>query len=517
MLILAFLRVKLEHRLFWLLAKYTIICSRSDNISQLLITSMGKFMLSSKNPELRRTSDAAAFYALVCLIPIFTLVVTYGWGKILQPVLPIPNPYDLAIAYVAGLFLAVVGVVLAKVIAAERVQISLDDSVKSPVLKWLGRCWAYLFVLLVISALGTTRTIFSMSQASDVLSSELSATGTKLRNLQVVIDGMLLTPEYDARAAEYKSKRAKMEAALKQFESEMQRRRDLQQSQLSSQQANVESIWVQFEGEMKNPLNCGFGTESQKRFKELQAVLPGLVELSGSLGTQCAKIPEVLKQYREAVNSRKSSVLSLAKMSCSVTPAAAQHLQDLQALLPELKPLQATDIACDKLPESLKLYSADAKSMIATVDVPIAEVPVKIIEFKKKTAQDIQQQLIDIDRIVVESGKISPDEALPVLRKSWETYRKLLAEAESLSNGKKLDLPREIKREEVENIENLTNILRILLSRLDNFMTYFTVFSAILLDLILIAFFRRHLSSRVRAEVDSPYGDYVSGDNLFKS
>ena len=503
--------------MFGLVAKYTIIFSRSDNISHFLIMLMGKFMSSSKNPELRRTSDTAAFYALVCLIPIFTFVVTAGWRMILEPVLPIPSPYDTIVAYAAGLFLAVVGVVLAKVIAAERVQISLEDSVKSPLLKWLGRCWAYLFVLLVISALGTTRTIFSMSQASDVLSSELSATGTKLRNLQVVIDTTLLTPEYDASAAEYKAKRAKMEAALKQFESEMQRRRDLQQSQLSSQQANVESIWVQFEGEMKNPLNCGFGTESQKRFKELQAVLPGLVELSGSVGTQCAKIPEVLKQYREAVNSRKSSVFSLAKMSCSVTPAAAQHLQDLQALLPELKPLQSTDIACDKLSESLKLYSADAKSMIVTVEVPSAEIPVKILEFKKKMTQDIQQQLTDIDHIVVDTGKITPDLALPVLRKSWETYRKLLAESESLSNGKKLDLPREIKREEVENIETLTNILRILLSRLDNFMTYFTVFFAVLLDLILIAFFRRHLSSTARREVDSPYGDHVSGDNLFRS
>lgn len=474
-------------------------------------------MSSAKNPELRSTTDAAAFYALLCLIPIFTIVVTYGWGKILQPVLPIGSPYDMIVAFAGGLFLAIVGVVLAKVIAAERVQISVDESARSPFLKWLSSCWAYLLVLLIISALGTTRTIFTISQSSDVLSSELSATGTKLRNLQVMIDGTLLTPDYDARAAEFKAKRTMMEAALKQFESEMQRKRDLQQSLLSSQQANVESIWVQFEGEMKNPLNCGFGSEAQKRFKELQDALPGLVSLSGSVGTQCDKIPAVLKQYREAVNSRKNSVVSLAKMSCSVTPAAAQHLRDLQGLLPELKPLQFTDIACDNLPESLKLYSADAKSMIATVYVPSAEVPVKIFEFKKKSAQDIQQQLTAINHLIVESGKISPDEALPVLRKSWETYRKLLAEAESLSGGKKLDLPREIKREEVENIENLTNILRILLSRLDNFMTYLTVFAAVLLDLILISFFRRHLSSRARVEVDSLYGDHVSGDNLFRS
>jgi len=68
--------------------------------------------------DLKTTSDNAAFYALVCLTPIFVLVVTFGWARILKPVIPLDAPFVFFISYPAAIFLAVVAVVLAKVIAA---------------------------------------------------------------------------------------------------------------------------------------------------------------------------------------------------------------------------------------------------------------------------------------------------------------------------------------------------------------------------------------------------------------
>jgi hypothetical protein len=161
-------------------------------------------------------------------------------------------------------------------------------------------------------------------------------------------------------------------------------------------------------------------------------------------------------------------------------------------------------------------YSKEANTLIEKIAVPESERPAAILDFKKKASTEIKAQLDSIYDLA-NQGKVDSDNALPVLRKSWDAYRKNLSEAETLSSGTRLGLPREIKREEVENIDNLTNILRILISRWDNFMTYLTLFAAILLDMILIAFFRRHLSSGLKKTESSPYDEYSAGDNVFKS
>jgi len=118
--------------------------------------------------------------------------------------------------------------------------------------------------------------------------------------------------------------------------------------------------------------------------------------------------------------------------------------------------------------------------------------------------------------MIVNSAKITPADALPVLRKSWEVYQAVLSEGEIIAHGKFTNLARDIKREEVANIENLSNILRILASRWDNFMTYLTLLGAVLLDLILIAFFRRHLSSLDTQAKYGLYDGYVSSRKIFR-
>lgn len=473
-------------------------------------------MLSENNAGLKNTSNGAAFIALLCLIPIFLFIVTYGWYRILMPMLPIGAPYDKALALVCGGFLAVVGVVLAKLIAADRIQIGLDPSRKNPLLAWIVSCWAYILVLLVISALGTARTIFTISQAPAVLSEEMAITGTKLRDLQIQIDGLLKTTEYDKLAAEYKARRTKMEATLGQFEAEMQRVREQQSVRLESERAKVESIWIQYKNEVENAQNCGVGPEATKRFKELQTVLKGLTAMSGA-SSDCASAKKVLAQDREKVDALKASQYSLAQKNCGLSPDAAQRYAELQSVLPDLKALSSDEMSCDKSPGLLAKHVELVKVAINKVDVPEASVPTTILTFKKDAAHNIQTQIEDIEKITLHSGKVVADDALPVLRKAWELYRKTLAQAESYADGRKINLPRDIKKEEIEDIENLSNILRILASRWDKFMTYLTLFAAILLDLILIAFFRRHLGAGVAKLNKSPYSQYATGDNIFKN
>jgi len=231
-------------------------------------------MSNKTHSEFQATSDTAAFYALLCLIPIFVIVVTYGWGRILQPILPVESPWNVVLAYFAAVFLALAGVVLAKVIAADRVQLSIEAQGKAKLSTWMARCWAYLLVLLTISALGTARTIFAVSQASDVLSNELSQTGTELRTLQATIDAMLKTPEYDVRLGEYKARRLKLDSLVAQFEIEMEKVRQIELTKLDDGIANVDKLWEQFKIEVENPQLCGFGPAANQYFKALQDALP---------------------------------------------------------------------------------------------------------------------------------------------------------------------------------------------------------------------------------------------------
>jgi hypothetical protein len=473
-------------------------------------------MSSQKHPDLKTTSDVAAFVALVCLIPIFLAVVTYGWGKILTPMLPISAPFDSILAYIAAIFLAAVGVVLAKIIALETITLKLSKQGLSLIGAWVSRCWAYFLVLVIISALGTNRTIFSVSQAADVLRGELAATDGKLRDLQVMIDKVLKTTEFDARSDEFRAKRIKVQSLVTQFETEMQRVRDTELAKLNSERDRVDSLWSQFQAEMSNPLNCGFGQETEKRLRELSAALGGgLNKLSGQ-GADCAKVKDVLKMYKTSVDSLKQSYLSEAKYSCNISSVAGQRMSEIQSALPDLKPLEATSILCSNMSKIVSDYSKEASVLIEKITVPESERPVAILDFKKKASTEIKTQLNSIEELI-NQAKVDSDNALPVLRKSWDAYRKNLSEAETLSGGKSLGLTKDIKREEVENIDNLTNILRILASRLDNFMTYLTLFAALLMDMILISFFGRHLSSGVQKRESSLYDEYSAGDNIFKN
>jgi len=474
-------------------------------------------MSSQKQPDLQTTSDAAAFVSLVCLIPIFLAVVTYGWGKILTPMLPIAAPFDTVLAYVAAIFLASVGIILAKIIAVDRIQLSLTYKGRFLLGAWISRCWAYFLVLVVISALGTTRTIFSVSQATDVLRAELASTDGKLRDLQVMIDKTLKTTAFDTRVEELKAKRIKVQSLVKQFETEMHRVRDAELAKLTLERARVDSLWSQFQAETANPLNCGFGQEAEKRFGELNAALGGgLKRISGQGGNDCDKWKEALKNYKTSVDLLKDSYLSESKYICNISPVAAQRMSEIQSALPDLSPLEANAIPCSNMSKIVSDYSKEANVLIEKIAVSESERPVAILDFKKKATSEIKAQLDSIEELV-NQAKVDSDNALPVLRKSWDVYRKNLSEAETLSGGKRLGLARDIKREEVENIDNLTNILRILVSRWDNFMTYMTLFAALLMDMILIAFFRRHLSSGVHKKESGLYDEYSAGDNIFKS
>jgi len=185
----------------------------------------------------------------------------------LTPVISLPHqwpdflsPLFTVLRYVAGLAIALAGIILGKAVAAERIRISSEDQ---PKFKTTWR--AYFVVLLVISALGTMNTMFMYTEQSSVLGNVISKTRNHLQQLKFKVETKLGTPEYE------------------------------------NQRKDIEQIFENFKKELRNPANCGFGAQANNHFRELQTLLPKLKPLAlGSGG--CDNVEKILSEYRDTVD-----------------------------------------------------------------------------------------------------------------------------------------------------------------------------------------------------------------------
>lgn len=477
-------------------------------------------MTNSASPDLQRTSDGAAFAALFFLILFFLAVVGFGWWKNILPLLSfIQAPFDSLVAGVAAAFCAVFAVILAKYVAAERVKISAVAEKNSSLFPWLGRVWPFLLMLLFLSALGTARTVFSFSQEKTVLSDEVSATAEKLRGLGQVIDVKFneipAFNEYLKTEESYAEIKRSSEISFNQFTKEMARVERAGERALNEQRAEVEILWRNFVNEVKNPANCGIGPKALSHFREIQKVLGGLELLRA--GGACNKVTdqEVLDSYRKSVSILIDERFNLGKLDCSFSNAAINNWGQIRSQWDQVPPLPDSSINCQEIKEVMATLTRDTTKLLKEIGPPASQVPTALIEYFDTAENEISTQTDKLNTITLEANSMPTEEVIGALRESWELYRKLVADGQNIAAPVEFGLPREINREEVENIQSLTNILRILAVRWNHPMTYFTLFAAVLLDLILIAFFYRHLSSRVRTDPVSPYDNYVIGDSPF--
>ena len=479
-------------------------------------------MNTKTNTELEKASDGAAFAALVFFILFFIAIVGYGWWRNIMPMLEIiPAPFGSIVASLAALFCAIFAVILGKYAAAERVRIyaEADRSTPKKQFAWLVKVWPFLVLLLFLSALGTARTIFSFSQESNVLSDEVSATAQKIRALDRAIDSTFNDlPEYVEYLkvnATYREMQRQAELSLSQFVEEMARVERAGERELAAQHARVEAIWRSFANEVQNPANCGFGPVALRHFQELQKTLPGLERLSSGAGCDRARDQKVLDEYRRQVDALKGEVYNLEKISCDFSVQATAYWSDLRASWSEIPALPAASVNCGEVQQVMAGLLSSVEPIIEGIGPQESQVPVALVKYVNDAKRELASQLVELDKAVREANAMSTDAVLSVLRESWEVYRKVYADGRNVSANVRFNLPSDIKREEVENIQSLTNILRILATRWTNFMTYFTLFSAVLLDIILIAFFYRHLSTRLRTTPVGPYENYALSNSPF--
>jgi hypothetical protein len=204
--------------------------------------------------------DKTTQYVLYALVAVFIGLVTSGWGKFLrnEPSLD-ENPF---LAYLGGFIVALIGVVLAKGVASERLRLANEEAPKFKY-TWI----AYFFVLFIFSSVGTMNFLFNVLMAGSTVESTIANTIEGLNRLKTNSIVALATPLTDVKSQ------------------------------------NVKKIFNDFEIEVTNPINCGLGIVALKHFASLKAELPNLAELSGKINGDCEKAKELVASYKASVNT----------------------------------------------------------------------------------------------------------------------------------------------------------------------------------------------------------------------
>jgi hypothetical protein len=208
--------------------------------------------------------------------------------------------------------------------------------------------------------------------------------------------------------------------------------------EFSEKNRKVDVLRKQFLDEYSNPSNCGFGPDSVKRFNELNKELGmRLIRYSGT--TNC-KDTGMLEQVKKLYNDQIDSILinSMDEKTKSNLLKRDEFINNLDAQIKKIQPLK---------------------------DAP---------------------------------NSLTKQIALPLLQESWGLYSSTLKSAESLAN-QKTGLLEDITDEKILQSGEITNTIPMLISRWKNIQTYFIIIAAILFDVLLIVFFKRHLSSTNRA------------------
>ena len=352
-----------------------------------------------RRTDIADVSNTVSLYALVCLIILFGLIVTYGWSTMLSPVIVLPHewpeylsPLFSLLRYLAGISIAIAGIILAKAVSAERIRIAQESTPK------FTNTWkAYFLVLLLISALGTMNTMFMQTQQTSVLGDVVSQTRNHLQQLKYKIDEKLATQAYD------------------------------------QQRINIDQMFANFEKELRNPANCGFGAQSNMRFQELQSQLPKLKPLALGSGA-CQNVDALIAGYRDTVNK-----------------------------------------LTDDLPD------------------PVTK---KRFLQRKALTEKVEKTISQIEEMKVKNPNLDKAVALPILTSAWNTYAQTRVEVQLLG-GTSLDIPEEIVNKNVVGMGHITQIIPLLISQFDNPLTYLIIFCAVLFDVLLVEFFSRHLHSHV--------------------
>lgn len=460
--------------------------------------------------KIDEVSNSAASAALIALIPIFLFIVTFGWQKIISGFVLVSN-YEIA-QYLLAFVLAVVGVILARIVAAERIRIKYSPAAHSKYI-WV----AYFIVLLLISALGTMNSFFLFSQSQNVLMEAFSATNDKLIALKESIAHEVGTPIHDRADEQIGKKKLELKSQFLQFRALAEK--DVEASIQANQSAAraAQSAWDQFESEMRNSLRPGWGRESQKRFEELQTLVPEMKVLSGSEAAfgntpiAAAKIELLLKEHLKNFTSHVSRKKDEALNLCSLSEPTRSVFNSLKKELPELRPINASKFECGRIGDIIKVLQQESEIAISKITASPDPTETAKVAFKVDAHDQLRKTLAEINRYSADQNKVALDTARPLLEDAWRMYEKFYRQFTILEPTSAKKFQPQIIMQDIRYIGQISNVLSLFIHRWDKLETYIILLLALSFDLILISFYARHLHSNISD--DDQMSDQLSGSN----
>ena len=220
--------------------------------------------------QLQSPLDETPFYALLAIGLIFAVLVTAGWGAILNGEFNFSGIWQI-IGLAGGLVIAGVAIMMAKAVAKERMK-------TKRLLKYnnFSTLAAYFFLLFILSSVGTMNTLYRFINQGTAVSTIVTTTIGQLNALESRAEVTLTTPKTEEK------------------------------------KVKVGDIRKDFEFELTNPINCGMGPVALKHFAILQSELPTLVRLSDvNTVNDCAKAKILKINYGEKIDNALDSFLSV--------------------------------------------------------------------------------------------------------------------------------------------------------------------------------------------------------------
>jgi len=335
--------------------------------------------------QLQSPLDETPFYALLAIGLVFAVLVTAGWGEILNAEFNFSG-YSRLIGICGGVVISGVSIVMAKAVAKERIKNKSLFNFNN-----FSTVSAYFCLLFVFSSVGTMNTLYRFFNQGTAVSAIVTTTIGHLNALEAKAEVALTTPK------------------------------------INQKRIKVGDIRRDFYFELTNELNCGMGPVALKHFIALQRELPTLVRLSdANTVNDCAKAKILKTNYGKKIDDALDSFLSInypeekTKISKlrEIKEKLAQQTDQLTILKNDAAKTQRSDIYQPILQKSWDVY----QKYVVYVNNELASISANSSQ-PQRTAL-LQENIVNSDiQTLTENKGIT---VLKLLLKQWNSIDSIL-------------------------------------------------------------------------------------------
>lgn len=472
-----------------------------------------------------KKSDTAAMAALIGLLPIFVVILTYGWTNILKNsitlTLDVSYAAELqkALQIIISFFIALVGVILARAIAAEGKRIKIKD----PDASYSTRL-AYFIVLILISALGTITTGYRIFEEKNIIVEIANSTKEKLYFLKDDMSSKIKTPKYDQDVIAWRQSKENVTKNFERIKDTINTVVSERKKQLANEERELDNLWNDIDREIRNPQAMGIGASTRTLVSKAQAKMPNWQLQNPGIGFNCSN-SNLTESEKKKCTERMNSWIETNKQifdekkdtfidsinQCSINEAILKEISELKNDIRTV-PDFGKEMNCAVLQTNISEIRQKIENEYENRRPQYTDEEQALIALKTKINADLKIEIDNIDEHLKNAQKISKDESTLILKASWAKYKELRDDAKN--KNIEIDaskLPVSIDDAKIDYLGQITRTLELMVERYNKPMTYFIAFLGVIMDLILISFYSRTITIGTSRNNDDGILDTFNG------